>query len=98
MRKSEAINYLNLKFINTLSTNSTSSQVGTIYIPLDKKLLSYSYPELKKLSQIEYKDDILDFHLLKENKSDVEIKTLLLGKSNKCITIFNGEGQKENEL
>jgi hypothetical protein len=93
MRKSEAINYLNLKFIKTHSDKIE----GAMYIPLDKKFTSYSYPSLEKISQIEYNDDILDFHLFKENEAH-QIKTVLLGKSNKSITIFNSNGEKENEL
>lgn len=98
MRKSEATNFLNLKFIKCNTENSTSSQVGKISIPLDKKLVTYSYPEFVSLSLIDYSDDILDFHLFKENESDTDIKSIILGKSNKCITIFNGNSQKENEL
>jgi hypothetical protein len=92
MRKSEAINFLNLKFIKTHPDKSE----GLIYIPLDSKLITYYYPSLEKISQIEYNDEILNFHLFKENES--EIKTVLLAKSNKSITIFNSNGEKENEL
>jgi len=93
MRKSEAINFLNLKFIKT----NPDKLEGLIYIPLGSKLITYSYPSLEKTSQIEYNDEILNFHLFKENESH-EIKTVLLAKSNKSITIFNGNREKENEL
>jgi hypothetical protein len=98
MRKSEAINFLNLKFIHSVSGKSKICEEGIIYMPLEKNLITYSYPDLKKLTQIEYSDDILDFHLYKENESDNEIKSILVGKSNKCITVYDKDGQKENEL
>ncbi len=90
MRKSEAISFLNLKY------KKIDDSKGNLFIPLGKRLVTYSYPELEKISQIEYTDDILDFHIFKENDKDSKI--ILIAKSNKTITLYKENGEKENEL
>jgi len=95
MRKSEAINIQNLKFVKSPSANSVESIEGTIFLPLEKRLVAYSYPKLQKISEIEYSDEILDFHLFQENDQN---KTLVVAKSNKTVTIYRQNKEKENEL
>ena len=94
MRRSEAINFLNLKYSKS-STEQDATSSGKVYIPLGKKLISFSYPQLEKTLEIEYTDEILDFHIFKENQT--ETKIILIAKSNKTVTIYKENGDKENE-
>jgi hypothetical protein len=84
-RTNDSIQYLNLKHKGEL-----------LYIPMNNRIVSYSYPSMEKKSEVFYNDEILDFHIF--NSSQGELNLAIIAKSTKAITLFNEAGDKISEL
>jgi len=87
MRKTlESINSLNLKY--------SFEQVCNIYVQLKNKIVSYYFDikekKLEKKSEYIYNDEILNFHINKDN-------LIIIGKNNKSISQFNNDSIKLSE-
>ena len=88
MRKTlESINSLNLKY--------KLGQICNIYIQIKNKIVSYNFKlndnKLEKNFEYTFDDEILNFHINKEN-------LIIIGKNNKSISQFNKEGIKVSEV
>jgi hypothetical protein len=86
MRKTfDSVNHLNLKYLK---------EEGKFFLPMNNKLIAYSYPKLEKISEIVYSDEILDFHILPGEEKHI----LLIAKNNKTITTLDKNGNILDEL
>lgn len=75
----------NLNNKNNLDSEKNFNKISTIYIPVKNKIILYS-SDLKKLSEISVEDEILNFHLAKDN-------IVIVGKGNKKITLVEADGK-----
>ena len=67
-----------------------------VYLPLNNKMILYTN-NLEKLSEIVIEDEILNFHIIKKEEAK-ENDIVVIGKTNKKITLMSNKGEKINEL
>jgi len=99
----DSVCYLNLK--TTKQVDGSSDSNNYVFFPMNNKLTVFQEEDnnntkgvtnkisLKKVSEIEFDDEILDFHIL--NSTDNLI--LIIGRNNKKVCLFNSKNEKISE-